>query len=230
MNEYPLTILFSILEEYIEHKRITKIKEWGVINSSKLVVILLDGMGKKEFRYLLNQVKSMTKAKVQSLVNSTPNTISAYKQIFHRGNESIDKILVKNKQKMLLVDNRAELSLFKDSNKKIVRNDDAIALETITNNVYNYDLFWLHLMSIDHAEHKGENIRHQIIDLAKNIETFLQKMPKNVGVIFFGDHGPHARKYDFKGVLSKHDKNRVLKDAQKKRISASQTSILIIEC
>ncbi|MHA1303279.1 MAG: hypothetical protein ACTSQE_00325 [Candidatus Heimdallarchaeaceae archaeon] len=229
MKDYKISIIFSILEDFITKKQIASIEEWGTVFSSSLLILLLDGVGIKEFTYMEKTAPFLEKGATVSLVNPLPNTRKAYQQMFFRGKESIETVIRHHSARFLMIDNRAELSLFGDAVDKIHRKSDDYALLQAKKAASNYDIIWVHLMMADHISHDNRSKLRSILPvLSEKLNDFISTLPPRI-VLILGDHGPHQFKTSYRGNLSRKERTHQRRESIKLKHSASKTCLKLIK-
>lgn len=229
MDELQINVIHEILKDYIKTGKISRIGVQKKREYNKGFLFLLDGFGRKEFRYLARKCEHIPSSKLIALYNPQPNTKMAYKQIFHQGQENISQIVRQCNKKVLLIDNRSELSGFSADYSKIERKTDENGMSILLKKQSKYDIIWLHIMNIDHASHSSENIREKVREFACAFDLLFPKLSENSFILLFGDHGPHDRPYTYKNNLSASAKRKISRQANRIRKQASRTNIVFLE-
>ena len=189
--------MFSILKEFIQSGRIQCLESLRELKPKKVVFILIDSFGLKEFNYLTKNQKLFKAGREIILFNPFPSTKMAYKQIFFQGKESIFQYLSVSSKFFAVIDNRMELSLIpnEDNIIKVIRKNDKNAFSRAKELLQRSDLLWLHLMSLDHLYHSGIKSAHKfLLTFAQKLETFIQTFESETLCLIFGDHGKHHLK------------------------------------
>ena len=223
--EHKISILFSILREFIISKKIKAIAELETYDPQKIVFVLIDSFGLKEFNYLSRNSELFNAENGIMLFNPFPSTKMAYRQIFFQGKNTIFDILLSSSKSFGIIDNRFELSLFPHSDNilKAVRKSDGYALSKATELLKTCDIVWVHLMNLDHLYHSGiKSARKYLLEFCETLRDFISSLESGTLCLIFGDHGKHHLKTRYYGK-NPREKREFYRELTKMKCEASRT-------
>lgn len=229
MEELQINVIHEILKDYIQTGKVSLMGSQKKRKYNKGFFLLLDGFGRKEFRYLARKCEYVPSSKLIPLYNPHPNTKMAYKQIFNKGQENISQLVRKYNKNILIIDNRSELNTFSNDYERAERRSDENGMNILLKAQSKYDMLWLHIMNIDHASHSSDNIREKVRAFACAFDLLFPKISENSFILLFGDHGPHDRPYTYKNTLSASAKRKISRQAKRIRKQASRTNMVFLE-